>query len=514
MATPFDRGWPHLTNTTIEENSDISTHRVLDRPMNHDTTVNNPDYNNSSSGIQVTTTKETNTRLSYSSVTQSNPSKEQAIVIESHDGINIKDYVLAVGKLTSPSNIRYISRISNGRICIFLSSKKVVEELILANPKVLINNVSLEIRPLLTKNKRVILSNVCPVIPNYVIEEELLKIGVKIMSKITPIRAGLSIPGFSHILSFRRQMYIKNEDFDKLPTSLQIEYDGTNYWIYLSTDSPTCFVCKTEGHLAKDCPSNISTPHEKLASHDDIYEIDKHNRSNLPKLQEKSQTTEIHTENEPSTSDLHIKNSQEVNSPTNLNLTPNQDRKGISSSEIPREGTVSSNGKTSTTPATVHLPGFKRPISLASSERTDQNISDNIPKLDFPKINENRKIIHTSKKPKTETQKPTISDMLLPVKQVLETDPSLIPLSYIQLQSFFENTLGVKDVLAIAFNYTDDIEGLANALQKLYPYYTDKSIKNRSSRIVKKLLKFVNQSEDTMDNVTPDYSSDDNTFPL
>ena len=51
-------------------------------------------------------------------------------------------------------------------------------------------------------------------------------------------------------------MYINPDDFAKLPESLQITYEGTNYWIYFSTDSPVCFLCKTEGHLAKQCKND------------------------------------------------------------------------------------------------------------------------------------------------------------------------------------------------------------------------------------------------------------------
>ncbi|KAJ4447715.1 hypothetical protein ANN_09723 [Periplaneta americana] len=156
-------------------------------------------------------------QVTYSKVLQSTPSRDQAIIIESSDNITIKDYVLAVGKLTDPSNIRFISRISNGRICIYLASKKIVEELTTKYQRIMINNESLQLRPFLTKYKRVILSNVCPVIPHSLIEESLLQFDVKPTSPIEYIKAGISTPGFSHILSFRRQIYVQPDDFEKLP---------------------------------------------------------------------------------------------------------------------------------------------------------------------------------------------------------------------------------------------------------------------------------------------------------
>ncbi|PSN36113.1 hypothetical protein C0J52_17194 [Blattella germanica] len=196
-----------------------------------------------------------NTQRSYASIAQLPPKNEQAIIIESHAGLTIRDYV---SKITDPSTVRYISRISNARICIYLSSTKVAETLMYTHPTIQVNGIELPLRPLLTQNKRIILSNVGPIIPNTIIEQYLLEYGVKPTSTITCIRAGISEPGFSHILSFRRQLFISPNDFDKFPPSIPIIYEGTNYWIYLSSDTPTCFISKEVGHLAKHCKTTTT----------------------------------------------------------------------------------------------------------------------------------------------------------------------------------------------------------------------------------------------------------------
>ena len=69
-------------------------------------------------------------------------------------------------------------------------------------------------------------------------------------SQMQFIRVGMNETGFSHILSFRRQIYVQPEDIEKIPPSMQITYDSTAYWIYLSTEKLTCFICKEEGHVA------------------------------------------------------------------------------------------------------------------------------------------------------------------------------------------------------------------------------------------------------------------------
>lgn len=99
----------------------------------------------------------------------------------------------------------------------------------------------------------------CPIIPHDVIKETLRRKGVDITSNITFLRAGMTDPGYSHILSFRRQFYIKPECEGNLPDALQITYEDTTYWIYLTTDTTTCFVCKQEGHIARVCPTIVSS---------------------------------------------------------------------------------------------------------------------------------------------------------------------------------------------------------------------------------------------------------------
>lgn len=198
-----------------------------------------------------------NTRAtSYASVTQNDqfPKKEQAIVIEAKEGILLKDYVTKIGELVNPTKIRFASKISNSSVCIFLSMKGIAEELTSKHQQVNMNNQVLEIRPLITKHTRVIISNVYATIPHSYIEDALDTLNIKKASPVSFLRAGISDAGYAHILSFRRQVYIHSDDLSKLPNLLHISHDDTKYYIYPSTDSPKCFVCKKEGHVAKNCP--------------------------------------------------------------------------------------------------------------------------------------------------------------------------------------------------------------------------------------------------------------------
>ena len=55
-----------------------------------------------------------------------------------------------------------------------------------------IGSMLLEVRPLMSKAKRIIISNVCPIIPNDLIMDYLSKAGIVPCLPISYIRAGLN----------------------------------------------------------------------------------------------------------------------------------------------------------------------------------------------------------------------------------------------------------------------------------------------------------------------------------
>lgn len=118
------------------------------------------------------------------------------------------------------------------------------------------NNHLVEIRRYINPAQRLVISNVCPSISNSVIETALIENGIKIVSPITFLRAGLDREEYRHVLSFRRQVFIAPEEENPtpIPNSLVISDEDTNYRIFLSVDI-TCFLCKQKGHEANKCPN-------------------------------------------------------------------------------------------------------------------------------------------------------------------------------------------------------------------------------------------------------------------
>nr|XP_012147361.1 PREDICTED: uncharacterized protein LOC105663392 [Megachile rotundata] len=153
--------------------------------------------------------------------------------------------------------------ISHGRVCLYLSSETTVDNLNTTNKSINVNNHTLELRPLLSKAKRVILSNVCPIIPHSVIEAKLLELNVTKKSQISFIKAGMNDPGYTHILSFRKQVYIEPEDINKLPNNEGVHDKGPQIAPQQVVPSSTPEVTPSEN---SEKIQNISPPNqEKIA---------------------------------------------------------------------------------------------------------------------------------------------------------------------------------------------------------------------------------------------------------
>ena len=130
----------------------------------------------------------------------------------------------------------------------------------------------------------------CPVIPHSVLEGIFNNLNVTLESKISFIRAGYPEPGLTHILSFRRQVYVDPSDLAKIPESLKVTFENTSYWIYFSTDSLTCFHCKEEGHLARNCPKQQQT-------YVDNTPAETENATHIPEIPENVNTSELLSDN-------------------------------------------------------------------------------------------------------------------------------------------------------------------------------------------------------------------------
>ncbi|CAG5100618.1 Protein of unknown function [Cotesia congregata] len=157
---------------------------------------------------------------SYTNLLQTEcvPTKDQTVIIDAIDGIQIHKYAIAIGTKIEPENIRHLSRIASNRVCIYVATKEIADTLVVVHKTDKLRDTEVIVRPLISRNKRVILSNVPPIIPSDIILAKLNESKICPVSSITTLRAGLNIPGYQHIMRFRRQAFIKPEDVNKIHT--------------------------------------------------------------------------------------------------------------------------------------------------------------------------------------------------------------------------------------------------------------------------------------------------------
>ncbi|XP_078053412.1 uncharacterized protein LOC144478913 [Augochlora pura] len=381
-------------------------------------------------------------RKSYASMATNNsfPKRDQAITIESIEGTPVKEYATAIGKIINPNAIRFISAISNNRICIYLDSKNTVTELINKQPRITINNTQVEIKPLITPSQRIILSNVSPTIPHEIIEKFFKQNNVRMTSKISFLRAGLQEPCYTHVLSFERQVYVNPEDTGKIPESFTVIHDKRQYGINATRDKLNCFRFNQEGHVAKVYPKNDEST---TRSTDSQY----------------SDTEDEHIETETITKDL----SEGI--PTQEPL--------LEPTELPQQITDTNTGNkrdlSTSTVSSVHIKNtndFKIPTATQ------------IPTKEKSKVK--RKTIKNYSEKK-------IEDMLKPAKNIIHDPQENFPLNISQLYSFLGKAFGSTYPTKIALEYTQDIPALIAMLIRIYANLPKRSVKKKIYRVTKRL---------------------------
>ena len=242
---------------------------------------------------------------SYASVTQKSVKRDQGIILDCVDDLNLTDYTCAIGDLVNKTNVLSASRISNNRVCVYVSSKELVNKITEKNEFILINEKKVTLRPLVSRHKRLIFSNVATEIPNYALENVISQLNVKRASPVTTLRAAINKDGYGHVTSFRRQIFVRPEDISKIPELFKINYDNFDYYIFAGTDVVKCYNCKLDGHLARNCPkadlyTNISTSHTQSNCNDTqpTYKIDLNTSTQKYPTEEKpTNTDELHENN-------------------------------------------------------------------------------------------------------------------------------------------------------------------------------------------------------------------------
>lgn len=270
-------------------------------------------------------------------------------------------------------------------------------------------------------------------------------------------------------------MFVKIEEIEKIPDSLQLKYEGDNQWLFLSSDAMKCFLCNEAGHQAKNCTnvestSNITNTTNRTSPTHPTTTDNTNNQSEDNNIEPPVMisTKECPTQIEEASAIVDITVSQKIEENSNLMPPP----------ALPTPETMDTSSSNNQ---------VKRPLSDTSS---NPNTSKR------PHKNNN-----IDKQTRKNSQTNNISIDLPAIEKEIKKNQKKYPLNYLQFTNFIEKSFGNPNPRMIALDFTDDLKELADMLKQIYPCLSERSNKNRFSRLSTKLLK-------DEDNKDKDYSSD------
>ncbi|KAG5868944.1 hypothetical protein JTB14_005536 [Gonioctena quinquepunctata] len=82
-----------------------------------------------------------------------------------------------------------------------------------------------------------------------------------------------------------------------------------------------------------------------------------------------------------------------------------------------------------------------------------------------------------------------MSEQLLLCKKYFKESKETLILNYQQFTDFMENVHGTSDPLSVAQQYTNDIDALINVITETHPFFTQRSMKSKCTKLKKRLKK-------------------------
>uniref|UniRef100_A0A2S2NXB3 Transposon TX1 uncharacterized protein n=1 Tax=Schizaphis graminum TaxID=13262 RepID=A0A2S2NXB3_SCHGA len=451
--TPSTSPAPQADNT--HATAAIATH------TNYDNSISSRPLLAHTSSITLINSTDNNINFASAAAMDKIPSRDHAIVFNSIDGVPQIQYILAIGKIVQPNNIKFVSRISNNRFCIFLSNKQILDNLMQTTKHINIHDRVIQIRRLINPAKRFIISNVCPSIPNQAIIDALKKLNIVPISQITHLKAGIKVEGYEHIMSFRRQIYINYDDVPKLPNSILINVDDNQFRIFFTDDKITCFSCKSIGHTTTNCNKNTE---DKI-------------KSDYPSVSNATNTLDFITEVQiedtlpPSTPDSEFLEkitmdwSKESDPSSPSNITPD-----VSHYSPPNE---------------TH----KRPLSDSASSKPPCSPNYiNTPTIIPTKENVQKKPKIRLRSNSSTRQENTYDEGLKTVEEFFTTKDSL-PITFLQFRYILDNfTLKSMNIHTLTKNVNTDLISLMDLLDSIREIVKDRKLKIRISKLAQLLF--------------------------
>jgi len=189
------------------------------------------------------------------------PKRKNAILLENTQEITQDQCLRAVADVVGGHNIHYCSRLSGGRICMYLTDQTHVEQ-ICHEGGVMLGSVFIPCRRYVTDSTKFIISN-CP--PELLDEDlkKLLEPYGKVVSAPTRLKVSTAHEDLKHIKTWRRSVYVLiPTGAPEIPKRMFIKGpDNTNFTLYIERDEIVCNFCLVPGHSTEKCHKKKN--HEK-----------------------------------------------------------------------------------------------------------------------------------------------------------------------------------------------------------------------------------------------------------
>ncbi|CAI6351704.1 unnamed protein product [Macrosiphum euphorbiae] len=298
------------------------------------------------------------------------------------------------------------------------------------------------------------------------------------VSPITFMKAGFSNDEFGHIGSFRRQMYIHPEHSDKIPGSILLQFDQTEYRIFLSDDTVTCYSCKQTGHTSNHCKNTIENKAESVhlnnTNANTVSNDMDHNEQIIQDTVGDTNDTDISVEN----------NTKETNTITHTT------QKATTQEKRPAPSTSNSSCHENTSIPTPNNP-TPPPIETTNIRKNTGSLAT--------------KLKESVKTPQPQHKKPRrsnsieliilkLDEALLPAKTAFEKIPNL-KIDFNQLKHIIENTLTGQDPSSVLTPFNISSMEMIEILEAVRPKIKSICIKNRLSSLANLLLELTPLSD-------------------
>lgn len=400
----------------------------------------------------------------YSNVVRQNqtPNKELGVILMAPNReINTMEYIRTIGNIVTPKNITHASWMGNNRFSIFLKDMTTLNKFMLNRNSVLVGATEIPIRRLITPAKRIILSGIMPYIPDTEIENILKQNGLQIVSAVTHLKIANKDDEYSHILSFRRQVFIVPPESGEIPYSIELIYENEKFRVYLESDKLICYKCKSEGHMAMTC-HNLSLPQNHVQ---DRLEINVSNTTDDATLEQLENVRRRNNEK---------RLRQHTSSDASSDASTNGETSSKAAKLIPAE------------PLYIDVSQIP-PTLLQKAVNARKRIKTNSEESELTE----EKTIEESESPKQKTTE----ELLSPIKQIMNEDPEDYCLTYTDLYNFINELKGNPNKIAVCKSYTTELNHLRDTLIRLYPHLEDRNMKNQFTRIQKRITCYLNGNE-------------------